>query len=60
MRKIWQEDAISSLSSYKNLKEQYKEIKAHLPQNIRQLVLEKLSEDDNGKDNNKPQTIQTP
>ena len=26
MRKIWQEDAISSLSSYKNLKEQYKEI----------------------------------
>ena len=26
VRKIWQEDAISSLSSYKNLKEQYKEI----------------------------------
>ena len=26
MRKIWQEDAISSLTSYQNLKEQYKEI----------------------------------
>ena len=26
MRKIWQEEAISNLSSYKNLKEKYKEI----------------------------------